>query len=125
MDQRIWIYTVLVFVGIMGAAGDIAVNFWAKSHRFEWWVVSCLIWIGVATLFGVVLRWEHFAFGVAVILALLIHSICAVLFDWLWYKTNLTFAQWAGILMAIIAIGFIEGGKKTGEATALHQSMDK
>lgn len=112
MDQRFLIYTVLTFVGVMGAAGDIAINQWAKSHRWEWWVVSCLVWIATATIFGMILRWDHFKFGVAVILALLIHSICAVLFDWLWYKTNLTATQWIGIAIALIAIGFIEGGKK-------------
>lgn len=109
--DRFWVYGLLIIVGIVGAIGDIAINQWAKSHRFEWWLASCAIWIGVATLFGVLLRWQYFTFGVAVVLALLVHSALALIWDAAWERTKLSPLQWLGVFCALLAFCLIEIGK--------------
>lgn len=111
--NKLWVYGLLTLVGIIGAMGDVAVNQWAKSHRWEWWFISCVVWIGAATLFGYLLRWHYFAFGVAVILALLVHSVCVLLFDFIWEKVSLSYLQWIGVICAVLAFCFIEIGRKT------------
>lgn len=110
--DKFWIYGLLVMVGFIGAIGDIAVNQWAKSHRFEWWLASCAIWIGAASLFGLLLRWQYFTFGIAVILALLVHSGIALVWDATWERVRLSPLQWLGVLCAVLAFCLIEVGKR-------------
>ncbi len=111
MDSRIAVYGLLVLVGITGALGDIAVNQWAKSWQFNWWLVSCAIWIITATIFGVILHKGYFNFGVAVVLALLVHSGLVLLWDALWEKAHLSSLQWLGVIFALLAFCFLEVGK--------------
>lgn len=112
LSKSVAVYGVLILVGLVGAVGDAAVNQWARTHRSEWWIVSCLIWIGAATLFGVVLRWGYFSFSVAVVLALLVHSGMVLLLDRMCYGVRLAAIQWVGILCAIIAFCLLEIGRQ-------------
>lgn len=116
-QSRLLIYIVLFLVGILGAIGDIAVNQWAKNFKWQWWIVASIIWIGAATLFGLLLHWNYFGFGVAVVLALLIHSICVLVWDHLWEKVTLTPLQWIGVALAIAALCCIELGRRNTSPT--------
>lgn len=111
--EKLLVYSLLVLVGVIGAVGDIAVNQWAKSHRFEWWLTTCAIWIGAASLFGLLLRWQHFSFGVAVILALLVHSGVVLVWDAIWEGAKLSPLQWLGIFCAVLAFCLVEAGKSS------------
>lgn len=112
IQNKALIYGLLVAVGVLGALGDIAVNQWAKTHRFEWWLASCTIWIGAATLFGTLLRWQYFTFGIAVVLALLVHSGIVLIWDAAWERAKLSSLQWVGVILAISAFCFIELGRQ-------------
>lgn len=123
MDAKVSVYGLLIIVGLVGALGDIAINQWAKSHSFEWWAASCGIWIGAATLFGLLLRWQYFEFGIAVVLALLVHSGVVLVWDAVWERANLSPLQWVGVLCALMAFCFIEIGKQPISApSSLSQS---
>lgn len=111
--DKLWVYSLLVVVGFVGAIGDIAVNQWAKSHRVEWWLASCAIWIGAASLFGILLRWQHFSFGITVVLALLVHSGIVLVWDAIWERARLSPLQWLGVFCALLAVCLVEVGKTT------------
>lgn len=109
------VYGVLVIVGLVGAVGDATVNQWVRSGRVLWWFVSCAIWIAAATLFGFVLWRRHFAFSIAVILALLVHSAAVLVIDRVCYSTKLTGLQWLGIVLAVVANCLMEIGKQASD----------
>lgn len=112
LPKSVAVYGVLILVGLVGAVGDAAVNQWARSHKVGWWLVSCLIWIGAATLFGIVLRWGYFSFGISVVLALLVHAAMVLLLDRMYYGVRLASIQWAGILCAVVAFCLLEIGRQ-------------
>ncbi len=114
LSTKIFIYSVIIAVGIVGVIGDVAVYQWARSSRIEWWILSAIIWIGAATLFGLVLRQGYFTFGTAVILALLVHSISALLIDFFYYRVTLSHISLLGVTFALIALYLIEAGRTTG-----------
>lgn len=98
------VYFLLVLVGVLGAIGDIAVLKWSKTWRLDWWVASCVLWIIVASLFGWLLGMKQFNFGIAVILALLCHSGCALLYDVQFNGAKLDYVQWLGVVSGIITL---------------------
>lgn len=106
------VYGVLVLVGLVGAIGDATVNQWARTSRTWWWVLSCVIWILAATLFGYVLRWRYFTFSIAVVLALLVHSAMVIFLDRMYYGVRLAAIQWVGIICAIAAFCLLEIGRQ-------------
>lgn len=106
------VYCLLVLVGLIGALGDVTVNQWARSNQIWWWIVSCFVWVLAATIFGSVLKLQHFTFGVAVVLALLVHSLCVLAFDYAWYKASLSRWQWLGVVCAILALCCVELGRR-------------
>jgi hypothetical protein len=112
------VYGLLVVIGVAGAIGDATLNHWARSNRPAWLVASYLIWIGVATLFGLVLKWDRFSFGAAVVLSLLVHSVFAVGIDRVFFGGRLGWWQAAGLACACAAVLFIEVGRtaETGPA---------
>jgi hypothetical protein len=112
------VYGLLIVVGVFGAIGDATLNLWARSNRPLWLLVSYLIWIGVATLFGLVLKWERFTFGAAVVLALLVHSVAAIVIDRAYFGGRLSVWEWAGIACACAAITLIEIGRSTAPRAA-------
>jgi hypothetical protein len=105
------VYGLLVAIGVAGAIGDATLNHWARSNRPAWLVASYLIWIGVATLFGLVLKWDRFSFGAAVMLSLLVHSVFAVGIDRVYFGGRLGGWQAAGLACACAAVLFIEDGR--------------
>ncbi len=105
------VYCLLVLVGLVGALGDVTVNQWARSNQVWWWIVSCFVWVLAATIFGLMLKLHHFTFGVAVVLALVIHSITVLLGDRACYGVKLSPLQWVGILCAVLAFCFVELGR--------------
>ena len=105
------VYGLLVVVGVFGAVGDATLNQWARTHRLWWLLLSYLIWIGVATLFGFVLRWERFTFAAAVALELLVHSVAAIVIDKAYFGGRLSVWEWAGIACACAAVMLIEIGR--------------
>ena len=105
------VYGLLVLIGVAGAVGDAALNHWARSNRPAWLVASYLIWIGVATLFGLVLKWDRFSFGAAVVLSLLVHSVFAVGIDRVFFGGRLGGWQAVGLACACAAILLIEVGR--------------
>lgn len=112
-----YVYSVLVLVGIVGAVGDATVNKWALTNRPGWWILSCVIWILAATLFGFVLRWQRFTFGGAVVLALLVHQISVLFLDHLHFGGRLTRHEWIGIACASFAIYQMEVGRPSPPAS--------
>ena len=105
------VYTTLLIVGIGGVAGGILVYRWAQTNRLDWWLWSVVAWILLATLFGVLLRWEYFTFGTAVVLALLIHSVSALIFDRFFNGVKLTNISLVGVIFALFALVLIDMGR--------------
>src|SRR5262245_16148157 len=99
--QGLLIYGLLVVVGVLGAVGDASLNHWARSNRPLSLLASYVLWLGVATLFGFVLKWERFTFGAAVVLALLVHSVTAIVIDRVYFDGRLRGWEWAGIACAV------------------------
>ena len=64
--NRLAVYAVLVFAGLLGAASDAVLNQWAKTGRLAWLLGAYVLWLVVATLLGLILRWGYFGFGAAV-----------------------------------------------------------
>jgi hypothetical protein len=112
------VYGLLVVIGVAGAIGDATLNHWAKSNRPAWLVVSYLIWLGVATLFGLVLKWDRFSFGAAVVLSLLVHSVFAVGIDRVFFGGKVGGWQVAGIACACVAVLLIESGRVSETSSA-------
>ena len=108
--KTIWVYVLLVFTGAVGAAGDALTNHWVRTNRVVWLAASFVLWIIAAALFAWLLKSEQFTFGVAVVLALLIHSTLAVVFDRFYFGGRLSAWQWAGFACALIAIVLINRG---------------
>jgi drug/metabolite transporter (DMT)-like permease len=105
------VYWLLVVVGVFGAIGDTALNLWARSNRSQWLLLSYFLWIGVATLFGFILRWHRYTFGAAVVLALLVHAVAALVIDKVYFGGRLSGWEWAGLACACAAIALIEIGR--------------
>ena len=105
------VYGLLVAVGVAGAIGDATLNQWARSNRTAWLLASYLIWAAVATLFGLLLRWDRFAFGAAVVLSLLVHAVAAVVIGRVCFGGRLSGWDWAGIACACAAVVLIEAGR--------------
>lgn len=104
-------YTLLVVVGVLGAAGDAVLNRWARGEGAKWLALSYGVWVGVATLFGLVLRTERFTFGAAVVVALVVHSTVAVAIDRTYFGGHVTAVQWVGLFLAISSLVLIEVGR--------------
>jgi drug/metabolite transporter (DMT)-like permease len=118
------VYGLLVVIGVAGAIGDATLNHWARSNRTGWLVASYLIWIGVATLFGLVLKWDRFSFGAAVSLALLVHAVVAVGIDRIVFGERLGGWQAAGIACACAAVVLIEAGRALETDSAATPTAD-
>jgi hypothetical protein len=123
------VYGLLVAVGVLGAIGDATLNQWARSNRPGWLLVSYLVWFGVATLFGIVLRWDRFTFASAVILSLVVHSLVALAIDKAYFGGRVSRWEWAGIACACAAIALFEFGRSAAAADvapsrALHASRE-
>lgn len=114
IEPKFFVYGVLFLVGIVGVIGDLIIYQWARSSRIEWWLLSSIIWIGAATLFGLVLKQGYFTFGTAVVLALLVHSLSALLIDFLYYRVALSHVSLIGVGFALVALCLIEIGRSSG-----------
>jgi len=102
-----WVYAFLGIVAATGAASDILLNYWVKSGSAIWFVGALALSASSVVCFSWALKEREFAFGAAVVLALLLHSVVAVLFDRLYFGGHLTHWQWAGIACALAAIVLI------------------
>lgn len=100
-------------VALLGVAGDILMNEWAKTHLIRWWVMSIPVWVLAATIFGLLLRQKHYTLGVAVVVILLIHSVFVLAWDAVIEKATLAPMQWLGIAAAVVAIILMEEGGTT------------
>ena len=105
-------FLMVVTVAILGVAGDVLVNQWAKTLLARWWLLSIPVWVVTATVFGVVLRDKHYSFGITVVVILLIHSGLVLAWDALVERASLAPTQWVGIAAAIPAIVLMEAGRK-------------
>jgi drug/metabolite transporter (DMT)-like permease len=111
------VYAVLVTVGLMGAVSDAILNQWARTGRTSWLLAAYAAWILVATLLGLILRWNYFTFGAAVVLFLLVNSVAALALDYALFAGRLTPRGWLGIALAVAAIICIESSRPHGGPT--------
>jgi multidrug transporter EmrE-like cation transporter len=109
--RTVLVYAVLVLAGGLGAISDAILNQWAKTSQTMWLLAAYCSWIVVATLLGLILKWQYFTFGGAVVLFLLVNSAGAVLLDYQMFGEKMTTWQWAGIALAIAAMCCIEIGR--------------
>ena len=112
------VYTLLVLAGGVGAVGDAFLNRWVTTDKLVWLVVSFVLWVLAVTCFALLLKYQVFPFGAAVVLALLVHSALAVLFDRWYFGGRLTLCQWIGICCALVAI--VPVGQGASSAPSLH-----
>lgn len=117
-SAAVWVYTVLVLVGILGAASDAILNQWARTNRPLWLLAAYLAWLVVATLLGVILRWQYFTFAGAVVVFLLVNSAAAILLDRVLFAGRLTAWEWVGVALAVLAMCCIEVGRAKSHAAA-------
>jgi len=103
-------YAMLALIGLTGAFGDATLNNWAKSSNFRWLWLSYGIWLVVATLFGLVLRWQRFSFSGAVALALVVHTITVTFIDRVYYGRQFSTWELMGLACAGVAIAAFEVG---------------
>jgi drug/metabolite transporter (DMT)-like permease len=108
-------FALLMLAGIIGAFGDAALNHWAKSDRSQWLWISYAIWIGVATLFGLLLRCQRYSFSGAVAVALLVHMAAASIIDYIWTGRQFSAWEWLGLLGAGLTIAAFEVGNRSPE----------
>ena len=119
--NRVYVYAVLVAVGILGAISDAILNQWARTGRTPWLILAYVSWIIVATLLGYILRLNYFTFGAAVVLFLMVNSVAALVLDHALFAGRLTLRGWLGIGLAVAAIICIESSRShdppSGQAT--------
>jgi hypothetical protein len=101
---------------LLGPVSDAVLNQWARTNRLPWLLVAYASWLVVATLLGLVLRWQYFSFAGAVVLFLLINSAGAVLLDLKFFSGRMTAWQWTGIALAVAAVCCIEVGRAQAHA---------
>ncbi len=111
MPRTALLYLVLALTGIIGAVSDAILNQWAKTHRWHWLIAAYLAWLVVATLLGLILRWQYVAFSNAVVLFLLANSLAAVVLDYRLFARRLSAWEWVGFMLAVLAICAIEIGR--------------
>jgi multidrug transporter EmrE-like cation transporter len=114
--RTVLVYVVLLGAGVLGAISDAILNQWAKTNQTVWLLAACASWIAVATLLGLILKWQYFTFGGAVVFFLLVNSAGAVLLDYKLFGEKMTAWQWAGIALAIMAMCCIEIGRAKSHA---------
>lgn len=110
--SRLVVYAVLVFAGLLGAASDAVLNQWTKTGRLAWLLGAYALWLAVATLLGLILRWGYFGFGAAVVLFLLVNSVGALVLDRTLFSGKLSPLGWVGVGLAVAAIVCIEVGRE-------------
>ena len=110
-QRTILVYGFLAAAGLLRAVSDAVLNQWARTGRLPWLLAAYAAWLAVATLLGLVLRWQYFSFAGAVVLFLLVNSAGAVLLDLKFFSGRMTAWQWAGIALAAAAVCCIEVGR--------------
>ena len=115
-QRTVLVYGTLAAAGVLGAASDAVLNQWARTNRLPWLLAAYAAWLAVATLLGLVLRWQYFSFGGAVVLFLVVNSAGAVLIDLRFFAGRMTAWQWAGVALAVAAVCCIEVGRAKAHA---------
>ena len=115
-QRTVLVYGTLAAAGVLGAASDAVLNQWARTNRLPWLLAAYAAWLAVATLLGLVLRWQYFSFGGAVVLFLVVNSAGAVLIDLRFFAGRMTAWQWAGVALAVAAVCCIEVGRAEAHA---------
>ena len=115
-QRTVFVYALLVAAGGLGAVSDAVLNQWARTNKLPWLLGAYATWLAVATLLGLILKWQYFSFGGAVVLFLLVNSAGAVLLDLTLFAGKLTAWQWAGIALAVAAVCCIEIGRAKAHA---------
>ena len=111
MSNTTFIYGLLITVGLLGAAGDVAVYHWSISRHHGWLLLSWLLWITSVTLFGIFFRYQHFTFGPGLVIALAIHATACLACDYLLYGQRLNRLEILGISLAAISILILESAR--------------
>ncbi len=112
MQSRLLIYAFLILAGLLGAASDAVLNQWARTGRIGWLIGAYALWLVVATLLALILKWGYFGFGAAVVLFLLVNSVAALALDRVLFNGRLSFWGSVGVALAILAIICIEFGRE-------------
>jgi hypothetical protein len=110
------VYGFLFGIGVLGALSDVVLNQWARTNRWPWLLAAYFSWGMVATLLGLILRWQYFSFSGAVVLFLLVNSAGAILLDYQLLGRRLTTWECVGIAFAIVAMCCIEMGRADSHA---------
>ncbi|MEO8538311.1 MAG: hypothetical protein ABI577_01130 [bacterium] len=108
------LYVGMAGLGLLGAISDATLNQWAESHRSVWLIASYLLWLAVATLFGLFLRSDHLTFGIAVIVFLTVNCAFALVLDVAVFDGSISRQQWLGVAFAAAALVLLETGRADG-----------
>jgi hypothetical protein len=101
----------VIVVGFLGAVSDAVLNQWARTNKLPWLLAAYGAWLAVATLLGLILRWQYFTFSSAVILFLLVNTAGAIVLDRQLFSGRISPWEWIGIALAVAAMCCIEIGR--------------
>jgi hypothetical protein len=105
------VYGLLIVVGLVGGLGDILLLKWARSQLIGWLVAAAVVWACALALLGHFLRWEHFTFGTAIVVATVVHVALDVGFDAVFNEVRLNRTEWLGLVLALVAVVLLEAGR--------------
>ena len=104
-------YLLLVLIGLTSGVGEILLYKGVKPLQPLLLLAAGGLWCVSLTLFGVLLRIEHFSFGAAVILATIVHLAIAIGWGLLFTGNKVSSLELAGLILAIIAVILLEAGR--------------
>lgn len=110
MDRtRVMLYVLALVSGLVGGAGDILLNHWAKvSSKWVYLVGGYACWIAALVLFTIMLKKGMLAD--CVILFLLANCAVALIAGPIMYNDSMSAQKWAGVGLAICALVLMHTG---------------
>lgn len=108
-----WVaYTLLIASGITGGLGDIWIYNWAKTGKLYWLLLAGTVWLASLFLFGLLLKWDSRTFSAAFMLCTVMHVVLVIVCDILYFGGRLNRLEWAGMVVAAIAVFMLEIGRE-------------
>ncbi|MFM7316790.1 MAG: hypothetical protein ACKO5E_07560 [bacterium] len=112
-----WVaYSLLVASGLTGGLGDIWIYNWAKSGKPHWLFLAGFVWLASLFLFGLLLKWDSRTFSAAFMLCTVMHVVLVIICDILYFGGRLNRLEWAGMVVAAIAVVMLEIGRESASA---------
>lgn len=104
------LYFLVAMVGLTSAVGDALINVYARTGAFYWFVLGSIGWVTAAGFLSQILKQQLFGPSVALFF---IGNICiATLIGKFYFKDDVSFIQWFGVALGVVAlITIVTGGK--------------